>query len=167
MSFDIHLIFHQYAGRFLFFGFSFLLIEYHEESLVKDRFVQYNDWGSSKSAAPNAPEGWGWSAGKWWGEVRSQGVREHYYLLVDWQTSFHDTNYLQWIVCVRVCMSVELLQVSHPLIFYCRGKLLDRALPTGFSLSIFLFLFLYCHLPSLLPSPRLWVFFLYFSSPHV
>lgn len=106
----------------LFLGFSSFLIESHEESLVKDRFVQYKDWGSSKSAAPNTPEGWGWRAGRWWGEVRGRGVREHYYLLVDWQASFHDTNYLQWIVCVCVYMCVELPRVSHSLALYYRGK---------------------------------------------
>lgn len=121
VAFDIPLILSQSAGNFLFF-FRIFLVECHEESLVPDRFLQYKDWGSSKGAAPNTPEGWGWRAGRWWGEMRGRGVREHCYLLVDWQASFHETNYLQWRVCVCVCMCVELPQVSHPLILYCRGR---------------------------------------------
>ncbi len=40
-------------------AFDRLLIESHAESLVRDILVQYKVWGSSISAAPSTPEGWG------------------------------------------------------------------------------------------------------------
>lgn len=95
------------------------------------------------------------------------GCKRALLLLLDWQASFHDTNYLQW-MCESVCaMCVELPQVS-PLNPHCRGKtcLMEHShqdfLSPSYSSRFSIFTYLFSHLYHRFKS-----FILYFSFSHL